>query len=580
MEDLNPKEFITITNRAKTCLMRYLFHFIKLNDHAKIIRPNQITIDIFSTSEKSFINKIYYQILIRNNNYNPKIDLKKNSLLYEKMKSFYYPLKDECNNKIGESEISIKVDLAPFVQNKMVINFEFFNFFYYNGNIFHKFVIKPNIEDIADYKKKLFIFFHNFENKEEVNRLQADLNKIVANEKIWKIFSYIYIIIPVANKNKAIEIHNILPDFFKVKNDKNIKLSMIYLSDDIKDGGAINIFMNYYRKKNRNYFFFLNNKNEVSNINEYSKILKEIKSYIQYLYAKKDPVQTFANQENNKKSTILGLFVFLSNFINDICNKDYLFEFNYNMNFSIKLIDNYYYFQLNKVDKIEISGMLRTNDYINFKHFFDNINDENFIFNLKEIKTINIDIDFSQEMKCKVCKEIITQEKECYYCYICKDFYCYKCVKNNFETQKGRLKFIDLSHNLLFFKTRDKTNFTNIDVHKLGTNDFAKNDLFKNYHSASCDGCASSFYESQRFICLTCKPGMYLSGGYSDYCTNCIEHMMKNDIMGKKIQNDVKFINYSSNFLRNHILKEKHDHNSHVYLMVALEGAKSTYQGF
>ena len=55
---------------------------------------------------------------------------------------------------------------------------------------------------------------------------------------------------------------------------------------------------------------------------------------------------------------------------------------------------------------------------------------------------------------------------------------------------------------------------------------------------------------------------------------------MKNDIMGKKIQNDVKFINYSSNFLRNHILKEKHDHNSHVYLMVALEGAKSTYQGF
>ena len=88
------------------------------------------------------------------------------------------------------------------------------------------------------------------------------------------------------------------------------------------------------------------------------------------------------------------------------------------------------------------------------------------------------------------------------------------------------------------------------------------------------------FMKVRGFICLTCKSGMYLSGGYSDYCTNCIEHMMKNDIMGKKIQNDVKFINYSSNFLRNHILKEKHDHNSHVYLMVALEGAKSTYQGF
>ena len=66
----------------------------------------------------------------------------------------------------------------------------------------------------------------------------------------------------------------------------------------------------------------------------------------------------------------------------------YLFEFNYNMNFSIKFIDNYYYFQLNKVDKIEISGMLRTNDYNKFKHFFDNIDDKNFIFNLKETKLL------------------------------------------------------------------------------------------------------------------------------------------------------------------------------------------------
>ena len=117
MEELNPNDFVTITTRAKTCLMRYLFHFIKLNDNSKLIKPNHITIDVFSTSEKSFINKIYYQIFIRNNNYNQKIDLKKNIIIYEKMKSFYYPLKDECNNKIGDSEISIKVDLVPFVQN-------------------------------------------------------------------------------------------------------------------------------------------------------------------------------------------------------------------------------------------------------------------------------------------------------------------------------------------------------------------------------------------------------------------------------------------------------------------------------
>ncbi len=144
----------------------------------------------------------------------------------------------------------------------------------------------------------------------------------------------------------------------------------------------------------------------------------------------------------------------------------------------------------------------------------------------------------------------------------------------------GKEKFIDPKHNLLFFKTRDKTRFINIEEHKLGTNSFTKEKYFKNHHSASCDGCSSSFYDSPRYICISCKPGLYLLDGYNDYCNNCIEHMIANDDFGKKIQNDIKLIKSNNNFVRNHVLKQIHNHDNHVYLMVALEGENAKYQGF
>ena len=193
---------------------------------------------------------------------------------------------------------------------------------------------------------------------------------------------------------------------------------------------------------------------------------------------------------------------------------------------------------------------------------------------------MNINIDFSKEIKCKICKGIIPNEKECYYCFLCKEFYCYKCVNNNYETKFGKGKFIDPKHNLLFFKTRDKTNFMNIELHKLGTNSFVKEFTFKYNHSASCDGCSSSFPNSPRYICISCKPGIYLQEGYNDYCNKCIEHMMKNDEAGKKMQKEAKFIKSNSNFVRNHILRQLHNHDNHIYLMVALEGSKSGYQSF
>ena len=578
--NINLKDYLPINSRAKTCLLKYLLHLVKFEDNSQYMNPKNIKIDIFSTSEKSIINKIYYSMIIKNNNYNPKFDLKKNIPIYEKMRTFFYQLKDECNNKINDNEISIKVDFLPFIQSKMLIDFNFFNFFYYNGKIFHKFIIKPNNDDdFKDNKSKLFIYFDGIGNETKVFNLENDLNKIISIKNIWKIFSYIYIIIPVSNKNKAIEIHNNLPIFLKMKKDENFKVSVIYLSDDINDGAAINIFFNFYKTKNKNYFFILNN-NIVYKIKEYSVMLKELNNYIDLVYGKNDPVQIKENQIYMQKMNDLKLFMFLTNFINDLSNLRYIFDFYYNINFSMILSDSNHKFKLDTIERVEIGGSLKTEEYNKFKKYFDNINNDNFIFKLKEIKTININIDFPANIYCKVCKNIIPNDKELYYCYFCKDFYCYKCVKDNFESKSGKEKFIDQKHNLLFFKTRNKNQFLNIEEHKLGKNTFTTIQSFKSYHSASCDGCSSSFDGSPRYICITCKPGLYLSGGYYDYCDVCIEHMMKNDDAGKKMQKDIKTINYNSNFVSNHILRNIHNHENHIYLMVALEGIGTTYQGF
>ena len=56
--------------------------------------------------------------------------------------------------------------------------------------------------------------------------------------------------------------------------------------------------------------------------------------------------------------------------------------------------------------------------------------------------------------------------------------------------------------------------------------------------------------------------------------------MMKKDDLGIKMQKDIKVIKYNSNFVSNHALRQIHNHDHHIYLMVALEGIETTYQGF
>ena len=584
MEDkpYKEEENATLNYRGKYCLIKYILHLLK-DDTEKIIRQKSIKIDIDSTSSKSTIGNINYTMLINSLHYSKKLDIRENIPKIQKINGSNYTIRDEFNNNINYNEISIKVNLMPTLNKKTIIDFDFFNFFFYNGKRFHKFVLTPTNEDdqFFDKRCKLFIYFYYYTKKSLCENLLRDLDKLTQEKNFWNVISHIYIILPVKDRNTVIEKHEENLEYLKIKESKIPKMSIVYLSEDIKDGNAINIFTNYYQETYTNYFFILNHSNKVklisSILNIYPNFLKFSEEYIKII----NPVETYKNEKRQKKQKLIKFFNFLSNFIDDIPNLEYLFDFNFNMKFSILLDEPGNYFKLNDIYELEVGGSLRTNEYNKFKNLYDEIQNDKLRFKLTELKTIDIPINFNKPFICQVCKKEIPNNKECYYCYICVQFYCYTCVKNHINSKIGINKFIDKKHNLLFFKTRELKNFTNVDEKKLGKNSFTKSSSFKSSHSATCDGCGSGFYGGQRFICLTCKPGIYLSGGYCDYCNICIEHMIANDDKGKLMQQKISTIQYSgSMFCKNHSLIDKHDHETHIYLMVPLEGILSDYQGY
>ena len=321
--------------------------------------------------------------------------------------------------------------------------------------------------------------------------------------------------------------------------------------------------------------------NKVKLINQISLLDKEFAKFSEDFIKLNNPVGAYKSQKKQKKKDLRNFFNFLSNFIDEFPNLNYISDFNFNMKFSIALDEPDKYFKLIDIEQLEVFGSLRTTDYNKFKDFYDEIQSDQYIFKLKEIETTDIPINFTNPFVCQVCKKEIPNDKECFYCYKCIQYYCYQCIKKHFQSNTGINKFIDKKHNLLFFKTREIKNFLNLDSHKFGKNAFTKCSNFKKYHSASCDGCSSDFYNSQRFVCITCHPGLYLSGGYCDYCNSCVEHMMAKDEKGKQMQQKESFLKYNyATFTRNHSLVDRHNHENHIYLMVALEGIISGYTDF
>ena len=187
-------------------------------------------------------------------------------------------------------------------------------------------------------------------------------------------------------------------------------------------------------------------------------------------------IENIFNQEeyNKKIDTFYDFFCFLKNI------KEVRYNFYLNYNFELVLTYDKTKNKLLMKDIIfnRLLGTFLPKEYNLLKSYSEIVKPKN--EELKEIECINIDIDFTN-MICIKCGQEINKDSELFYCHECKDKYCYKCVTEHVENNSDKDKFIDQKHNLLFFKTREKKNFENIEKYKLGKNTFVNSEMLDRF---------------------------------------------------------------------------------------------------
>lgn len=560
-------------------IVSYLLNNNKNNFEEKL-KPKDLELKIVTSSRISTIDKLNFKIDISYSSFNPKRDIINN---LEKYKDFpnTIEIKDEYY-EIKNSFEKISIYLTPSLNKNMILDLSLFPFFYYNTD---KKEIEPYSIKTSKNKFTLCLYLsHIYEDDiNEIIRITEGLNFI---DNISDYFEYIYFILEVNSKE---QIKKKKESFLKIINSNNnnddkqrIKYIFNILSFyDLKNKSnkIINIFKS--NKFDQEYFFILDQNNKIISIkNNFSNLIRKISNFILKIKNSLDKQNTnlndiFKEKEIKKKESYNSLSEIIY-FLTKLKNLDYLFDLQFEISFSAYLNDDCSNINIKKINSILIEGEFRTKEYLYLKKLLDSIklSKPNNSYALKEIETIDIDIDFT-DMKCKNCAKIIPEDKHLYYCYICKTKYCYECIHEQLK-KKGKEKYIDKKHNLIFFKTRNKKQFTCLDKKKLGKNVFAesRNDnQFDNRHNAICNGCRGHFDDIARYVCIHCRPGLYLSGGYIDYCQKCIEKMCTNENEKRNLENNSneEIFCDNNNFTEGHIISTNHKHDEHIYLLLPLQ---------
>jgi hypothetical protein len=415
------------------------------------------------------------------------------------------------------------------------------------------------IKNINDFFENVFIIINSKSKREIMQKIEDEaLDDIIGkNNGDYKIeIKYIFNIDSFYNINKDSEqVINIFncqsnlgeeDEFFLILDPHN---KIISIKNDLE----------LLIKKVSFFIFKLNkfiNKNTTSNVDI-------------------DLVNALKEKESIKQKNIDKLKEILY-FISKLKKLDYLFDLNFDISFNASLNEELTDIIIRRINLVKLEGEFRTKEYqyINkLLNSFD-LQKDKIIVNLREIETVDIEIDFT-DMKCTKCSKLIPEDKFLYYCYICKMKYCLECVHEKLK-KKGKEKFIDQKHNLIFFKTRDKKQFICLDKSKIGNNKFAEStsdDQFVESHDVLCNGCRGNYFKTARYICINCRPGYYLSDGYIDYCQTCIEKMCVDqnakEEMEKPSNSDICCNN--NEFTKSHVIKNIHKHDEHIYLMLPIQ---------
>ena len=531
--------------------------------------------DIILSSLDAEDQEIFHSLNICNCKYDPNTPASKKIIHYEQLEKImtnFLKFKNEREAKYKENPshedfAAIYMHAYPMLRQNLQFDINSITFKEVKkNNETNKYeVIDHKIEKLKPEDKDL-IYFVSFKlngKKHKWGKIEQLLEQFEQNnlKEFWNIFKMAYFIFCIDEEKNILTEYEQFPDFLKKAIDNNAHAKFIFFVDP--PGEAPEQTMNIFKTSEfeKDYYFTMNKENIVYKADSMLCSGDIVENTIQRNKDKK---------EYSKEEKIKALYDFY-NFVHDIKNYKYNFFFAYHLEVCFKYDkeDNLY---ISYVNFSHLICELRTKEYEIMKRCADIFKPDMVDINL--IRAIDIPIDFNQN-NCKVCKKQILDNEDMYYCYKCKEKYCTNCVMKNFNENQGLKKFIDPEHNLLYFKTRDLEQFKNIEEFKLGKDSFAncKDEKLLGNHSMVCNGCGElKNYVKPRYLCLSCRPGIKQDDGFADYCLDCVEHMNKNDEKGKKIQEaEFDLFNQETRFFYEDKTKVRHEHNKHIYLMIALE---------
>ena len=586
------QKYKIMKNKAKNNLMNQIAYLIyNKNNFEEKLNPSDLLICLDTESYSSSYLQINYKTRLYNGTFNPKRDLVKNIKLYK-----LFPAELELNDEYYQTELgNIIVDLFPKIQKGIQIDLSEFPFYTYDDNNKLNKIVKEDIKSKLECKENeyiLCIYFSEFSSAKKEN-LEI-IKNLFEEDNFDKYFKNVFVIIQKENMTQMqkIEENDVLKEYLN-KNDESKKdkkkinflfniLSNYNSNNEDSKNNLINIFeekQKIFRFKadlEPDYFFILDNNQKIVKIKPLEYIGKIISLLLlQFKKNKEGAISIFLRKENRKKELLEEIKKIIY-FITNIQKLDlkYIFDLKFSLSFTLKINDEFTNIKLTDVEKLNIEGLFFTKEYKYLKQLTDSINLPFCRFELTEMYTIDIDVDFTKT-ECEKCKKIITEEEFLYFCFKCKIMYCFECVQTHLKNNKGKARYLDQKHNLLFFKTRDKEDFLNIEERKLGKNLFAEStdNNLGDWRRCVCNGCRNNLdYQKDicRYLCLSCRKGKKLSGGYVDFCSVCIDKMCKNK---KDMENLEKTPNeimddWSNNFLDGFKFKVEHKHEKHIYLLL------------
>ena len=570
-----------IKKKVKNLIKNYVLTVINnKNDINQNLYSEDLSIILSSGNGRK--KRIFSKLSIFNTCFEAKTYSKKNVEKFEELKNLIDPLDEEGIYPFNEFE-EIEFDFLPKLKRGLQLNLSSFEFKEFQET-----------EEIKTFEQSFFN--SKYDNK---NLLCIYTTKL--NGKRHKFKKFIELVDKVLDdKKKFFALYKKIIFIFEIKSLDQIEEEMMQFPEELRE---VNNSEDYPKFTNFSILFNIKEENDdnspsyIFTNNDFGKtfyfildpdnVVLKAKS----LHYPDSLVKELINEEDNSdiNSNVIDKTIF-----NNLTNEEILeqkiksfYEF-YDFLINIKKARYYFYlsYHFNLIlkyshieDKLLIkdifftrfNGDFRPAEYNKLKEIISIFNPE--MMQFKEIEALDIDIDFS-DMTCCKCSQKIKDKEELFYCYICKNKYCFSCVKNHVQKNNGKSKFIDPMHNLIFFKTRDKNDLLGIDKYKMGKNIFSNTseENLGRFKKVQCDGCGIQFATSVRYICLTCLPGLTGNSGFKDFCQTCIEHMMADDQKGRDLQSIKMGIYNTEIFLLDDDDSDyiTHDHKRHIYLMVPL----------